>query len=143
MPLLKKKAREFDPKLVANWGQGERIPFVFVCLVFDLLDKETGRIVITDIVCNMLRTVMYTTPEDLVPMIYLAANRIAPAIEAIEGITNVGFVYPSPLYTAANVLQNHGIEGFQSGSQVRRVQEVSRRIQDFSGQISDRFQDYH
>ncbi|KAM0996675.1 hypothetical protein ACFX14_006744 [Malus domestica] len=84
MPLLKKKGREFDPKLVANWGQGERIPFVFVCLVFDLIDKETGRIVITDIVCNMLRTVMYTTPEDLVPMIYLAANRIAPAHEGLE-----------------------------------------------------------
>ncbi|KAB2606640.1 DNA ligase 1 [Pyrus ussuriensis x Pyrus communis] len=84
MPPLKKKAREFDPKLVANWGQGERIPFVFVCLVFDLIDKETGRIVITDIVCNMLRTVMYTTPEDLVPMIYLAANRIAPAHEGLE-----------------------------------------------------------
>lgn len=49
----------------------------------------------------------------------------------------------SPLYTATNVLQNHGIEDFQLGSQVRRVQEVSRRIQDFWGQISDRIQDYH
>ncbi|CAN6559892.1 unnamed protein product [Malus baccata var. baccata] len=93
MPLLKKKAGEFDPKLVANWGQGERVPFVFVCLVFDLIDKETGRIVITDIVCNMLRTVMYTTPEDLVPVIYLAANRIAPAHEGLElGIGDASIV---------------------------------------------------
>ncbi|ONI00933.1 hypothetical protein PRUPE_6G112300 [Prunus persica] len=82
--LLKKKAGDFDPKLMANWGEGERVPFAFVCLAFDLIANETGRIVITDIVCNLLRTVMHTTPEDLVPVVYLAANRIAPAHEGLE-----------------------------------------------------------
>lgn len=82
--LLKKKAGDFDPKLMANWGEGERVPFAFVCLAFDLIANETGRIAITDIVCNLLRTVMHTTPEDLVPVVYLAANRIAPAHEGLE-----------------------------------------------------------
>ncbi|KAE8037729.1 hypothetical protein FH972_010294 [Carpinus fangiana] len=84
MPQLKLKAGDFSSKSVACWGEGERIPFIFLCLVFDMISKETGRIVITDIVCNMLRTVMHTTPDDLVAVVYLAANRIAPAHEGLE-----------------------------------------------------------
>ncbi|XP_062082174.1 DNA ligase 1-like [Humulus lupulus] len=81
---LKSKAGDFDPKSIACWNEGERIPFLFLCLAFDLIANESGRIVITDIVCNMLRTVMHTTPDDLVPVVYLAANRIAPAHEGLE-----------------------------------------------------------
>lgn len=84
MVLLKKKAGDFEPKMVACWGRGERVPFIFLCLAFDLISNETGRIVITDIVCNMLRTVIDTTPEDLLPFLYLAANKIAPAHEGLE-----------------------------------------------------------
>ncbi|POO01130.1 DNA ligase, ATP-dependent, N-terminal [Trema orientale] len=81
---LKRKSGDFDPKSVACWKEGERVPFLFLCLAFDLIAKETGRIVITDIVCNMLRTVMHTTPDDLVAVVYLSANRIAPAHEGLE-----------------------------------------------------------
>jgi hypothetical protein len=84
MPQLKLKAGDFSPKLVACWGEGERVPFMFLCLAFDMISKETGRILITDIVCNMLRTVMHTTPDDLVPVVYLSANRIAPGHEGLE-----------------------------------------------------------
>ncbi|AEE32410.1 ATP-dependent DNA ligase [Arabidopsis thaliana] len=45
---------------------------------------ESGRIVITHILCNMLRTVIATTPDDLLPTVYLAANEIAPAHEGIK-----------------------------------------------------------
>lgn len=81
---LKRKAADFDPKLIDCWQDGEKVPFLFLCLAFDLIDKETGRIVITDIVCNTLRTVMHTTPDDLAAVVYLAANRIAPAHEGLE-----------------------------------------------------------
>ncbi|XP_031400677.1 DNA ligase 1-like isoform X2 [Punica granatum] len=84
IPLLKKKAAEFDSKKVACWGEGERVPFIFLCLAFDLISNETGRIVITDIVCNALRTVMNTTPDDLLAIVYLLANRIGPAHEGLE-----------------------------------------------------------
>lgn len=82
--LLKKKPADFSPKSVACWSEGERVPFVFLCLAFDLISNESGRIVITDIVCNVLRTVMNTTPVDLVAVVYLLANRIAPAHEGLE-----------------------------------------------------------
>lgn len=81
---LKKKPGEFDPERVACWEIGERVPFLFVALAFDLISAESGRIVITDILCNMLRTVIATTPDDLVATVYLAANEIAPAHEGVE-----------------------------------------------------------
>ncbi|KAA3456609.1 DNA ligase 1 [Gossypium australe] len=82
--LLKKKPADFDPNMVACWEKGERVPFLFLSLAFDLISNETGRIVITDIVCNMLRTVIATTPDDLVATVYLAANKVAPAHEGLE-----------------------------------------------------------
>ncbi|KAK5846948.1 DNA ligase 1 [Gossypium arboreum] len=82
--LLKKKPADFDPNMVACWEKGERVPFLFLSLAFDLISNETGRIVITDIVCNMFRTVIATTPDDLVATVYLAANKVAPAHEGLE-----------------------------------------------------------
>jgi len=84
VPLLKQKPSSFDPASVIAWEKGQPVPFLFLALTFDMISEETGRIVITDIVCNMLRTVMLATPEDLVPIVYLSANRIAPAHEGLE-----------------------------------------------------------
>ncbi|TXG73777.1 hypothetical protein EZV62_002356 [Acer yangbiense] len=82
--LLKKKGSEFDPKMVACWEKGDKVPFIFLSLALDMISNESGRIIITDIVCNMLRTVIDTTPEDLVAVVYLAANKVAPAHEGLE-----------------------------------------------------------
>lgn len=81
---IKKKAANFDPRKAAYWGDGERVPFMFVVKAFDVISKESGRIVITEIVTNMLRTVIETTPEDLLPVVYLAANKIAAAHDGME-----------------------------------------------------------
>uniref|UniRef100_A0A1J3CQ44 DNA ligase n=1 Tax=Noccaea caerulescens TaxID=107243 RepID=A0A1J3CQ44_NOCCA len=82
--LLKKKPNDFDPEQVSCWEKGERVPFMFLALAFDLISVESGRIVITDILCNMLRTVIATTPEDLLPTVYLASNEIAPAHQGVK-----------------------------------------------------------
>lgn len=82
--LLKKMPANFDPKSAAFWNDGERVPFMFLVKVFDAVDKESGRIAITEIVCNMLRTVISSTPDDLLPVVYLLANKIAPAHEGVE-----------------------------------------------------------
>ncbi|WJX44098.1 tRNA ligase [Trifolium repens] len=84
IPQLKKKPPSFDPSTVVCWEKNKPVPFLFLCLAFDMINEESGRIVKTDIVCNLLRTVIYTTPEDLVTVVYLSANRIAPAHEGLE-----------------------------------------------------------
>ncbi|KAL8515920.1 hypothetical protein ACS0TY_014570 [Phlomoides rotata] len=81
---LKKRAVDFDVKRAVYWGKGERVPFMFVVKAFDAISKESGRIAITEIVCNLLRTVRETTPDDLLAVVYLLANRIAPAHDGLE-----------------------------------------------------------
>ena len=42
------------------------------------------RLVITNLLINAFRTVLATTPADLLPMIYLCTNRVAPAHPGVE-----------------------------------------------------------
>ncbi|KAF3327943.1 DNA ligase 1-like protein [Carex littledalei] len=81
---LKKKGENFDPKKAAFWKPGEPVPFRFLAYALDLISNESGRIVITEILSNVFRTVMATTPGDLLATVYLAANRIAPPHEGTE-----------------------------------------------------------
>ncbi|GJN20931.1 hypothetical protein PR202_gb08369 [Eleusine coracana subsp. coracana] len=81
---LKKKGSEFDPMAAAYWNPGEPVPFLFLARALDLISNESGRIVITEILSNVFRTVIATTPDDLLATVYLAANRIAPPHEGIE-----------------------------------------------------------
>lgn len=81
---VKKKAANFNPQKAAFWERGEKVPFMFVAKGLDAISEESGRIAITEIVCNMLRTVIETTPDDLVKVVYLLANKIAPAHEGLE-----------------------------------------------------------
>ncbi|KAL6530519.1 tRNA ligase [Orobanche minor] len=76
---LKKAASSFDPNKAAYWGKDERVPFMFFVKGLDAISQFTGRIVVTDILCNMLRTVIETTPQDLLAFIYLLVKRIGPA----------------------------------------------------------------
>ncbi|KAI5388983.1 DNA ligase 1 [Lathyrus oleraceus] len=84
VPQLKKKPSSFDPSEVACWEKDKPVPFLLLSLAFDMIDAESGRIVMTDIVCNLLRTVIHVAPEDLVSVVYLSANRIAPAHVGLE-----------------------------------------------------------
>ncbi|KAL6506797.1 hypothetical protein OROHE_022234 [Orobanche hederae] len=81
---LKKKAADFEVKKAAYWGEGERVPFMFVAKALDAVSEEKGRIVSIEIICNMPRAVMETTPDDLVAVMYLLSNKIAPGHEGLE-----------------------------------------------------------
>ncbi|KAL0001720.1 hypothetical protein SO802_015501 [Lithocarpus litseifolius] len=84
MPELKNKCWDFDPRLVTCWDEGEPVSFMFLCLGFDMISKESGLIVKMDILCNVLRTVMDTTANDVLSIVYLLANRIVPTHEGLE-----------------------------------------------------------
>ncbi|XP_020973413.1 DNA ligase 1 isoform X4 [Arachis ipaensis] len=84
IPQLKAKPSKFDPSSVACWEKGTPVPFSLLALALDMISMEPGRIKMTDIVCNLMKTVIYSTPEDLVPLIYLFAKRVAPAHEGLE-----------------------------------------------------------
>ncbi|KAM0845567.1 hypothetical protein ACQ4PT_056278 [Festuca glaucescens] len=81
---LKKKGSEFDPIAAAYWKPGEPVPFLFLARALDLISNESGRIIITEILSNVFRTIIATTPEDLLATVYLSVSRIAPPHEGIE-----------------------------------------------------------
>lgn len=81
---LKKKCSDFNPRSAATWKDGDPVPFLFLARALELISNESGRIVITEILANVFRTVMATTPGDLLATVYLSANRIAAPHEGIE-----------------------------------------------------------
>ncbi|KAH7294025.1 hypothetical protein KP509_28G053000 [Ceratopteris richardii] len=81
---LTKRQLEFDPKAAAFWKKGEHVPFAFLAHAFDMISCESGRIAMTDILTNVFRTIIFTTPEDLLPTVYLTANKVAPPHHGVE-----------------------------------------------------------
>lgn len=46
--------------------------------------EESSRLAITNLLASAFRAILATTPEDLLPVLYLCTNRVAPAHEGIE-----------------------------------------------------------
>lgn len=49
-----------------------------------MIANTTKRLAITEIICNVFRTVIATSPGDLLAVVYLSANKVAPAHEGVE-----------------------------------------------------------
>ncbi|XP_051137421.1 DNA ligase 1 [Andrographis paniculata] len=125
---LKKKAAAFDVKRAAYWGTGKKVPFMFVVKALDAISKESGRIAITEIVCNLLRTVIVTSPDDLLAVVYLLANRIAPAHEGLElGIGDASII--KALAEACGAKEAHIKKQYKELGDLGLVAKASRSSQ--------------
>lgn len=62
------------------WSKKDGVPFSFLCRAFDFITERVCRNDV-NVACNMLRTVMRTTPHDLLAVFHLLANKIAPKHE--------------------------------------------------------------
>ncbi|CAH9072825.1 unnamed protein product [Cuscuta europaea] len=123
---LKKKS--FDPRKAAYWAAGARVPFMFVAKAFDAVAEESGRIAITGIVTNALRTVIHTTPNDLLPVVYLFANKIAPAHEGLElGIGDASII--KALAEACGAKEAHIKKQYKDLGDLGLVAKASRSSQ--------------
>ena len=78
----------FDPAGAAKWKAGEPVPFSFFRDTLDAIAEEPKRLRIQQLVTECLRAIALRTPEDLLPVVYLFARRLAPAHEGME--MNVG-----------------------------------------------------
>ena len=81
---LLKTASSFDAAKEATWKKGEPVPYSHLANMFGKVEEITKRLEITAIVTKALRAVIETTPEDLLPVIYLCVNKMASAHEGIE-----------------------------------------------------------
>jgi len=60
------------------------IPYAALVRVFTEIEKTTKRLEITALLTGFFRSVILTSPDDLLPLLYLCTNTIAPPYENLE-----------------------------------------------------------
>jgi hypothetical protein len=53
-----------------------RVPYSTLCVVFDALEKESGRLIKIDILSEIFRSCIAMNPKDLINVIYLGVNEV-------------------------------------------------------------------
>ncbi|GKU97649.1 hypothetical protein SLEP1_g10767 [Rubroshorea leprosula] len=86
--LLSLPLEKYKPIEDACWRHGEPAPYIHLSRAFDLVEAEKGKIKATSMLCNMFRSLLALSPEDVLPAVYLCTNKIAPDHENIE--LNIG-----------------------------------------------------
>lgn len=67
-----------------TWESGKPVPYKYLADVFRKVEEISGRLEIQAILTELFRNIIISTPDDLVPTIYLCCNKLAPAHEGIE-----------------------------------------------------------
>ncbi|KAK3426330.1 hypothetical protein EUGRSUZ_F02800 [Eucalyptus grandis] len=79
---------KYNPVEHASWRLGDPAPYIHLARTFDLVEREKGKIKVTSMLCNMFRSLLALSPEDVLPATYLCTNKIAPDHENME--LNIG-----------------------------------------------------
>ncbi len=67
---------KFDLEKIASWKKDEPVPYNFLANTLFSISETSSRNKITEILCNAFRAILTLTPQDLVPAVYLTANRV-------------------------------------------------------------------
>ncbi|KAK0748761.1 hypothetical protein B0T21DRAFT_324685 [Apiosordaria backusii] len=91
-PEVAKKARQkvqatlksADKHPFPDWKAGEPVPYAALCTTFSLVELTTKRLEIMAHCALFLRQVLRLTPDDLLPVVLLMINKLAPDYAGIE-----------------------------------------------------------
>ncbi|KAM0892423.1 hypothetical protein ACQ4PT_025741 [Festuca glaucescens] len=72
----------------ACWTAGQPAPYLHLARTFDRVEREKGKIKTTAMLCNMFRSLLALSPDDVLPAVYLCTNKISPGHENME--LNIG-----------------------------------------------------
>ncbi|KAK1433220.1 hypothetical protein QVD17_10129 [Tagetes erecta] len=79
---------KYSPTDHACWKDDQSAPYLHLARTFSLLEDEKGKIRATSMLCNMFRSLLVLSPEDVLPAMYLCTNKIAPDHENMQ--LNIG-----------------------------------------------------
>uniref|UniRef100_A0A6A7G0Z5 DNA ligase n=2 Tax=Hirondellea gigas TaxID=1518452 RepID=A0A6A7G0Z5_9CRUS len=74
----------YHPIKDAGWKVNEPVPYLELCRAFAEIEEISGRLKTIEVMANLYRSVITLTPNDLLPVIYLCVNKIAPPYENLE-----------------------------------------------------------
>jgi len=66
------------------WESGEEIPYAALCHTFALIETESSRLMIQQHLTELFRLTLLLTPNDLIHLIYLSSNTVAPSYQCVE-----------------------------------------------------------
>ena len=69
---------------IVMWPAGTDVPYASVVAAFTEISKHTGRLKIVAHLSKFYRTVIDLTPSQLIDIVYLTVNKIAPQFEGVE-----------------------------------------------------------
>ncbi len=67
-----------------TWGVGQPVPFRALARTLAGVEAISGRHAIQELVCNLFRSIIATSPSDLLPAVYLCSSKLAPEVEGME-----------------------------------------------------------
>ncbi|KAJ9562234.1 hypothetical protein OSB04_007394 [Centaurea solstitialis] len=68
---------KYSPTDHACW-KDQPAPYLHLARTFNLVEDEKGKIKATSMLCNMFRSLLILSPEDVLPAVYLCTHKIAP-----------------------------------------------------------------
>lgn len=82
--------KDYDPLSAAaiegaKWEPGKPVPFLYLARTFEAISETTKRLEIQTLLCNCFRTVIATTPDDLLPAVYLASSAVRARRDCLVG----------------------------------------------------------
>ncbi|CAI0450960.1 unnamed protein product [Linum tenue] len=86
--LMSLPPEKYDPIKHACWNVGQPVPYIHLARTFDLVEAEKGKIKATSMLCNMFRSILALSPDDLLAAVYLCTDKIAADHENVE--LNIG-----------------------------------------------------
>jgi len=75
---------QYVPRATASWQPGQSVPYSFLSDTFEKIEQTTKRLEIVRLLVECFRTILDTTPDDLLPAVYLCVNQVGPAHEGME-----------------------------------------------------------
>ncbi|KAL0801119.1 hypothetical protein Bca101_056295 [Brassica carinata] len=112
----------------ACWSDGQPAPYIHLVRTFASVEGEKGKIKAMSMLCNMFRSLLALSPEDVLPAIYLCTNKIAADHENIE-LNIGGSLISSALEEACGISRSTMREMYNRLGDLGDVAQLCRQTQ--------------
>ncbi|RID55400.1 hypothetical protein BRARA_G02666 [Brassica rapa] len=119
---------QYKPKEHACWSDGQPAPYIHLVRTFASVEGERGKIKAMSMLCNMFRSLLALSPEDVLPAVYLCTNKIAADHENIE-LNIGGSLISSALEEACGVSRSTMREMYNRLGDLGDVAQLCRQTQ--------------
>uniref|UniRef100_A0A1J3IAR9 DNA ligase n=1 Tax=Noccaea caerulescens TaxID=107243 RepID=A0A1J3IAR9_NOCCA len=119
---------KYNPKEHACWKEGQAAPYIHLVRTFASVEGEKGKIKATSMLCNMFRSLLALSPEDVLPAVYLCTNKIAADHENIE-LNIGGSLISSALEEACGIKRSTMREMYNRIGDLGDVAQLCRQTQ--------------